>query len=51
MRQSFQAEGKKNMLWEQQTTPLACGVVCPLKIKIGEAKKIKLGPVYKVSCN
>lgn len=36
-------EGKKNMLWEQQTAPLACGVGYPVKIETDEAKKIKLG--------
>lgn len=34
---------KKKMLWEQQTTPFACGVGCPVKIEIDEAKKVKLG--------
>lgn len=41
MRQGSQAEEKKNTLWEQQTTPFACGAGCPVKIEIDEAKKIK----------
>ena len=49
--QSFQAEAKNKMLWQQQTTPLVCGVGYPVKIEIDEAKKIKLGAVHKGSYN
>lgn len=41
VRQNLQLEGKKNMLWEEQTTPLSCGVGCPVKAEIDEAKKDK----------
>lgn len=44
-RHNFQAKGKKNMLWKQQNLPLACGIGCPVKTEIDEAKKIKLGGV------
>lgn len=43
VRQSLQEEGKKNILWEEQTTPLAHDVGCPTKIEIDKAKKIKPG--------
>lgn len=39
VRQDLQSEGRKNMLWEEQTTPLSCGVGCPVKAEIDEAKK------------
>ena len=39
-RASKQREG---ITQQQQTTLLACGVRCPVKIEINEAKKIKPG--------
>lgn len=41
MRKNLQPEEKKNVLWEEQTTPLSCGVGCPVKTEIDEAKKDK----------
>lgn len=50
LRQSFQGEEKKNMLWEQQTTPFAHGLGCPVKIEIDdEAKEIKSGASFVMS--
>lgn len=43
VRQSLHKEGKKNILWEEQTIALVCGVGCPTKIEIDKAKKIKPG--------